>query len=283
MTSCRYLLFLCLGSVLVACTREYPLSEFDDFQAKPVLNGYMSEKYGLDLLLTKTLSPINTDTISAVISNAEIFLLTAEDDTIFALEEDPGRYTNPAVHLRKSEVYELYATVPDYENIVIRDLIIPEIPAFISLSLDSSRLQEGALRFALQMEGMRLEEYWYWFRFTGDLQPIWTDLDNTQLYDICQANNYSSSNQIIFSTACSSDGKMHMNFESHFGRREIPTQLEVEIVCIESTFGQYLRELSELRDLDQAFREPPPPISNSSIGIGYVAPISVFDTTFVLY
>ena len=278
-------IFLYLGFLLslCACTKQYPLTEYQQNVSQPVLLGYIDTKYGINLNLTRTLSPIEQDTADISITGANIYLVSTKDDTIRVFESSAGIYTNSDPGIDINLTYALYAKILDYEDVVIPMIKIPDQPFNTRISLDTSELSDKTLLLSLELEDKRISDYWYWYRFAGDSTPQWTVLENQQLYDLCEANNYTNSAEIVFSSTCATNNSLRFTFRSNYlPGRVIPKKMTLEIVRIDPSFGRYLQSLSTIADLDFARLDPPGPISNTNIGIGYVAPLHIYDTTLVL-
>ncbi len=278
-----YRSWLLLILFFVSCTKEYSLSEFEDFVSQPVLSGYLDKKYGVRLDLTRSLNPSIKDTVQLNISGALIQLVTSESDTIIIEEALPGKYVDSTLVLRQDLTYQIIATVPGHDVVVVENLVLPPAPEIARVNLSHLINEERSFSMSLFLKDENIKDYWYWTRFQRDSSPQSIQLTNEQLYDLCRADHHTSSASLVFSADCVHNDALQLDFSAnYFSGRTPPKTLEFEIIRIPSQFGRYLESISTLNDIDLAFREPPAPISNTSNGVGYVAAMNIIDTMLIL-
>ncbi|MCB0688823.1 MAG: DUF4249 family protein [Saprospiraceae bacterium] len=264
--------------IVVACQKEYPIDEYSDFKSQPVLSGFVSPQEGVTLYFRKTLSPSGGPQ-DYLITGANIFLTSRNNDTTTLTEELPGKYLG-SYDFEDDQNFQVTGITIQGQEVQSHFLTIPSLPNFKVL-LDSTSGQ--FIYFKSIIEVNPREKEWYWLRFSGDSLPNYLDLQDFQNYNLCEANTFTASNSMVFSTACSSQKILSLPFRAgYFDRNPLPQTLKFELTRIETTFVDYLLSIQDASDFDYLFVEPSAPASNLSNNIGYIATLNLADTIMIL-
>ncbi len=278
----KAMLIVLFAITATSCKVEYPLNELPNFEQQPVLSGFFSSKYGARIYLTRILGA-DARPQDAIVRGAKIYLTSGTADTILLYEDGQGIYLSDSIFGNTKEDYIVATKIDEFGDVYSDPLVVPDLPDKVLINCAKQDSDSLSLQFDVTLIDSDLNEYWYWFRFAGSQQPRFSELVHEQEYELCEAENLTSSNSFVFSASCARNQELSLSIRSsYFAGDTLPNDLTCEVVLLHPSFASHLMSIQDISDYEFLFREPAAPVSNINNGVGYVAALNIYDTTFLL-